>query len=116
VFLLVLVYTILVVAEFDKIEKAESFLSRFLGLMGRRSFGDSNGVLLKNTNSIHTFFVFFPIDVVFLSPDMKVLKLIEGLSPFWISPFVWQAKHTLELPAGTIKKKGLEIDDKVHLL
>ena|SRR3989344_5360538 len=100
----------------EKIERADSLISRFLGLMGRKGFGKSKGLLLSNTNSIHTFFVFFPIDVVYLDKELRVLKLVENLRPFWVSPIVWKAASVLELPIGTISSKSLKIDDQINLL
>ena len=100
----------------EKIERADSLISKFLGLMGRRGFGKSEGLILSKTNSIHTFFVFFPIDVVFLDREMRVLKLVENMRPFWVSPIIWQAAYVLELPIGTISSKPIRVDDQVNLL
>lgn len=100
---------------FNNIIIAESLIQRSLGVIGRKSFGNSNGMLIKNTNSIHTFFVFFPLDLVFLSGDMEILHLTEGLKPFSISPIIWKAKHVLELPAGTIKKNNLKLGERISI-
>jgi uncharacterized membrane protein (UPF0127 family) len=98
-----------------EIEIADSFVRRGLGLIGRSGFGKHNGLLLKNTGAIHTFFVRFPIDVVFLDKDSKILKIVENLKPFCFSPIVWKAKHTLELPQGSIKKHSLKVGSHVDL-
>ncbi len=100
----------------EAIEKAENLISKFLGLMGRKGFGQSSGLWLRDTNSIHTFFVFFPIDVVFLDSEMKVLRTVEDMRPFRVSPIVWKAKSVLELPTETIRSKGIKIDDQIKLL
>jgi len=104
------------VKKLSKIEVADSPLSRGLGLIGRADFRAYNGMLLKNANAIHTFFVRFPIDVVFLDRDFKVVKTVENLKPFRFSPIVWKAKHTLELPVGSIKKHFLHLGDKINLV
>jgi len=111
-----MVYTEDMQKTLEGVERAENLAAKFIGLMGKKNFGNSKGLLLSNTNSIHTFFVFFPIDVVFLDKDFKVVRLVESLAPFRISPIVWKASHTLELPTGTIAKKALKIDDKIQLL
>jgi len=103
------------VVKISRIEIANYFLSRGLGLIGRASFGNYNGMLLKNTNSIHTFFVRFPIDVAFLDKDLKVLKTVEKLKPFRFSPIVWKARHTLELPEGAIQKYSLEAGVRIEI-
>jgi uncharacterized membrane protein (UPF0127 family) len=97
------------------VEIANSFVSRGLGLIGRKDFGDRNGLLLKNTGAIHTFFVRFPIDVAFLDKDFKVLKIVENLKSFRLSPIVWKAKHTLELPQGSIKQHSLKVGSQIDI-
>ena len=103
------------VKKLDKIKTADSALSKGLGLIGWKDFHGYEGILLKNANAIHTFFVRFPIDVVFLDRDFKVVKTVENLKPFRFSPIVWKAKHTLELPEGSIKKYLLKAGDQVSL-
>ena len=103
------------IKKISKVEIAGSPLSRGLGLIGRKDFRSYNGMLLKNANAIHTFFVRFPIDVVFLDSNFKVLKTVENLCPFRFSPFVWKAKHTLELPQNSIKNHSLKVGDKIDL-
>lgn len=98
------------------IEIADDLLSRGLGLIGRRDWGKYEGMLIKSTNAIHTFFVLFSIDVVFLDEDFKIVRVTENLRPFWFSPIVWRAKHVLELPVGTVRKKTLAISEKINLI
>ncbi len=81
-----------------------------------KDFGKLNGLLLTTTNAIHTFFVFLPLDLVFLDENYKVVRLVQNLKPFKISPVVWQAKHTLELPSGSIEKYSLKVGDQLDLV
>ncbi len=101
--------------KLENVEIADNIVATSIGLIGRKSFGDKNGLLIKNANGIHTFGVFFPIDVVFLDKTFKILKLVENLKPFRFSPIVWRAKHVLELPAGAIKNLDLSVDDTIDL-
>ena len=103
------------VIRLDKIEIVDKFVGKILGLMGRKDFRGYNGMLLTNANSIHTFFVKFPIDVLFLDKNYKVVKTVENLRPFWFSPIVFRAKHTLEIPKGSIKKQSLEEGDEIKI-
>ena len=103
------------IKKISAIKIADSPISKGLGLIGRKGFREYNGMLLKNANAIHTFFVRFPIDVVFLDRDFKVLKIVEKLSPFRFSPIVWKAKHILELPQNSIKSHSLKVGDKLAL-
>ena len=86
-----------------KIQKADTFMSRLLGLMPRNSLPSEEGLLLDPCNSIHMFFMKFPIDAVFLDKENKVVLLLENFKPWRISPFVKNAKTVLELPAGRCK-------------
>lgn len=97
------------------IKIAKSLFSRSVGVIGWKDFGDKNGLLLTNTSSIHTFFVRFPLEVVFLNKEMEIIKIVENLRPFSFSPIVWKAKHVLEMPTGSISKYALKNGDKINL-
>lgn len=95
------------------IEVAESIISKSIGLIGRKEWGKSKGMLIPDSNAIHTFFVKFTIDIVFLSREFEVVKIKENLKPFRFSPIAWGAKHTLELPKGSVKNNNIQIGDKI---
>ena len=101
--------------KLENIEVANTLLAKGVGLIGRKQFG-SEGLLLKNTNSIHTYGVRFPIDVVYLNEDFTVNKIVENLKPLHVSPIVWGNAHILELPHGAVKKHSLEVGDKIDLI
>lgn len=94
---------------------AHTLWDKGLGVIGWKDFGKYEGLLLPNSNAIHTFFVRFSIDVAFLDKDYKIVQIVEGLRPWSFSPIVWHAKHTLELPLGGIKKHKLAVGDTVNL-
>jgi uncharacterized membrane protein (UPF0127 family) len=83
----------------DQVEAAETFLQRLMGLIGKKSLAKGQGLLLMNCSSVHCFFMRFPIDVVYLDKDMKVL-CVETIRPWHIGSFIKKTKHILELPAG----------------
>lgn len=97
------------------IEIARSLLKKGVGLMGRKNFGTKQGLLLTETTAVHTFFVRFPIDLAFLDKNLQVVKIVENLKPWSISPLAWKARHVLELPAGTIAKNSLEVGDTLKV-
>ena len=84
-----------------RIELADSFFRRFLGLMGRRELLPGPGLLIAPCRSIHMCFMRFAIDAVYIDQKGKVLKVVLGLRP-WIGvsccPRAW---GILELPSGT---------------
>lgn len=101
--------------KFEKIKTAKSLWDKGLGVIGWKDFRGYNGVLLPETTAVHTFFVRMPLDIVFLDADFKIIKIVEDLKPWSFSPIVWQAKHTLELPKGSVQKHKLELGTKVQL-
>ncbi len=83
-----------------RVEKAEDYASRSRGLLGRDSLAREEGLWIVPCPMIHTFFMRFAIDVLFLDRGLKVLRVIENLRPWRLSPWVWGADSVLELPAG----------------
>jgi len=73
------------------------------------------GLLLKPCNSIHSCFMKFDFDVVFINNNLKIVHIIEKMCPFEISPVIQQAQMALELPAGTISRTGTEIGDLLFI-
>ena len=67
------------------------------------------------SKGIHTIGMKFPIDVVFLSRDNVVLRLISGMVPNRISGVQLRAYSVLELPNGTIKKSQTEVGDRLEI-
>jgi len=91
--------------------RAETFLTRSIGLLGRRRLEAGEGLLIRGCSSIHTFFMFFNIDVVFLSRENRVTKIVKGLPPFRIALGPWKTYSVLELPTGTIAESQTEVGD-----
>lgn len=100
-----------IISERAKI--ATEFISKFRGLMFKREIEKNGGLILVNTNSIHTFFMYFPIDVLFLNSDFLVIKKIENLKPNRITSPFNKAKFVVELKTGKIKKTNTEVGDKI---
>ena len=65
------------------IEIAESFLSRFCGLMLRKNLPEGRGLLLAPCNSVHMGFMRFAIDVIYLDENFCIKKIVRNLRP-WI--------------------------------
>ena len=92
---------------------ADTFMSRFLGLIPRKTMGEEEGLLLDPCSSIHMFFMSFSIDAVFLDKDFKVLRIFENLKPWRITPFIKNAESVLELPAGRCKGR-VSVGDRLE--
>ena len=83
------------------------------GLMGKEK---AYPIYFKTRFGIHTFFLKFSIDVVILDNEKGVVKLVEHLSPnkflFWNLKY----NHVVELPEGSIKRKGIVLGEKINLV
>ena len=79
---------------------ADSPTTRMRGLLGRHDLAEDEGMFFTRTGSIHTFFMRFPIDVVFCDRDLRVLEVVRELRP-WRIASRRGAKVVVELPAGT---------------
>ncbi|MBI4492958.1 MAG: DUF192 domain-containing protein [Chloroflexi bacterium] len=95
---------------------ARNLWTRTLGLMGRAGLPPGGGLVLDPGGSIHTCFMRFPLDVVFLDRRGKVLRVIERMPPWRVSPIVWGTRYVLELPPGTIAATGTVAGDTVELV
>jgi uncharacterized membrane protein (UPF0127 family) len=81
---------------------ADTFFTRLKGLLGKNELPHGEGLWIKPCNSVHTFGMKFPIDVVFLDKDNRVVGLVNTLRPNRISRLYSGASSVIELPAGTI--------------
>jgi uncharacterized membrane protein (UPF0127 family) len=82
------------------------------GLLGRKELAVGGGLLIRPTWSIHTWFMRFPIDVVFLDRDLTVLKLKEHMAP-WRATAHRGAHSALELSAGHAHRVDLDVGDRL---
>ncbi len=90
---------------------ADSFWSRGKGLIGRGGALEDHGLVICPCNAIHTCFLSFPIDVLYLDRQSRVLRILPALQPWRIGPIVWRGKTVIELPAGTAAQTGTMIGD-----
>jgi uncharacterized protein len=90
---------------------ARDLLSRSVGLLNRAELSDDEALLIYPCNSIHTFFMKFPIDVAFLDKNHKVVKIVENIQPWRLQSCHFIAKSTLEMTNGSMSRKGLKIGD-----
>jgi uncharacterized protein len=89
--------------------------TRMRGLLGRSSLPSGQGILLRPASSVHTFFMRFPIDVVFLDGDLSVVEIAADLRP-WRGAGKRGARAVLELPAGECARRSLAVGDQIRFL
>lgn len=88
---------------------------RLRGLLGTKTLETGEGLLLRPCQSVHTFFMAFPIDVVFVDRYFRIVELHRAMPPFRLSRFVRRARFVIELPAGTIERVGAEVGDLIAI-
>lgn len=84
-----------------------------VGLLGKNSIPPGYGLLISPCNQIHTFFMKFTIDVVFLDRTNRIVKLCPQFKPWRITPLIWRAKTVLEMNAGGAE--GLQVGDQLQI-
>lgn len=85
---------------------ADSMLPRMRGLLGRSALAHDEGILLRPASSVHTWFMRFAIDVVFVDRELRVLRVVPNLRP-WRFAARFGARATIELAAGEAERRGV---------
>jgi uncharacterized membrane protein (UPF0127 family) len=99
----------------DQVTIAGTMVSRMIGLLGKSSLSANEMLWIKNCNSIHTFFMKFPIDCVFLNKNMIVCDLRSNVVPWRIIAPVFSARTVIEMPAGQIQALNIQVGDQLHV-
>jgi uncharacterized membrane protein (UPF0127 family) len=93
---------------------ADDFFARLKGLLGTRSLADGEGLVIRPCDSIHTFGMKYPIDVVFAADGGRILKMIVCLGPGRMA-VCRGSRYVVELPAGTLVRTGTMAGDQLRL-
>jgi len=99
----------------DRVEVAETSSARGKGLLGREGLDAGAGLWIKPCSGVHMFGMKFPIDVVGLNGDRKVVKLWPHLKPWRMTPISLRLRSVLELPAGRIAVCNIELGDQLRI-
>ena len=92
---------------------AKNIFTRAIGLLNRSSLNKDEALIIMPCNSIHTFFMRFPIDVIFVDRNNKVIKALSSVKPFRLSGIYLSSSFVIELPAGTLQNIPTAIGDLV---
>ena len=90
----------------SEVQMAASFLDRLQGLLGKAELSDQQGLLLTACGSVHTVGMCFPIDVIFLDADLRILARHPDVSA-WRMKSCRGARTTLEVAAGGVERHGV---------
>ncbi len=104
------------VALADRLSVADGHWSRFCGLMGLNAsqFVAGQGLWILPCHGVHSFFMHFAIDVVYLDRDRRVIHL-AALRPWRFAPVRRRAVSVVELPEGTIDSSGTQLGDIIDI-
>ena len=99
----------------DRCTVADRPLARLRGLLGRRELPAGEGLLLRPTPSIHTWFMRFPIDAVFLTKELEVVAVCREM-PAWRMAARRGARAVLELSSGEARRRGITAGSRLRLV
>jgi uncharacterized protein len=99
-----------------RVVEARTPLSRMRGLLGRSGLADGEALLLAPCTSVHTFFMGFPIDVLFLARDGRAVRAVSSLLPWRATRLYPSAACAIELPAGALARSGTREGDTLDLV
>ena len=94
---------------------AGNMLERIKGLLGKKEFLPGEALILEPCNSVHTFFMRFPIDLLFVDRNYRIVKSLPGFAPNKVSWIYWKSRLVIELPSGTLKQAQTLDSDQLQL-
>lgn len=98
-----------------QLEIARSFRARGKGLLGRKFMPSDAALWIHQCNSIHTFFMRFSIDCIFVDKNLKVRAIYENVRPWRLIFPVWRAHSVFELSAGSLKNMKVKVEDQLYV-
>ena len=96
------------------VELAVTRAERRRGLLGKEGLDASAGLMISPCWAIHTTFMRFPIDVVFLDRGGRAVRIVRDLAP-WRIAIAPRAQAVVELPAGRLRTRDVRIGDELYL-
>jgi uncharacterized membrane protein (UPF0127 family) len=99
----------------ERAELANTPSKRIKGLLGRTGLGQGQGMIIAPCSSIHTLFMKFAIDVIFLDRGMSVVGLAHSLPKNRLFGALLKGRQVIELPPGILKSTCTELGDKISL-
>lgn len=100
----------------ERVVLANTFLSRLRGLIGRRRLAPAEALWLRPCNGVHTWWMHYAIDVIFLDRELRIVKLVENMRPFRLTAPHRAARSVLEMSAHTISQARLNVGDHLEIV
>jgi uncharacterized membrane protein (UPF0127 family) len=99
----------------DNARRTEGFFARGRGLMFTTSLPEGAGLIIEPCNSVHMFFMRYPLDVIFIDKSGQVLFMYADIKPWRVGRVVRGARTAIELPAGSINRSQTAVGDILTL-
>jgi len=99
----------------DHLRVADGRWSRLRGLLGTRSLAPGAGLWLRPSRQVHLLGMRYAVDLAFLDDERRVVRTVERLRPWRVSPHVEEATSVIELPAGTLARTRLRAGDRLAI-
>lgn len=96
----------------EEVMFAANAFERMRGLLGRPKLQPNQAMLIKPCSSVHTVGMSYPLDLVFLSRDFKVKKIVTGLVPLRMA-FCFGSNMVIEMHAGSLSKLNLQLESQL---
>jgi len=94
---------------------AQTALKRLKGLLGQSSLAAGKALVIRPCNSVHTFFMRFSIDLLFVDKNNRVVKACKEIRPFRLTPVYFQSAFCIELPAGVVNSSNTQESDQLSI-
>ena len=98
----------------NQVLQAKSFKQRAIGLLGKSELDPQTALWIHRCRDIHTFFMKFPIDVIFVDDELRVTGISSNIKP-WRFAFNLKANSVFEMSAGSVKEDLVQIGDQLHV-
>ncbi len=101
----------------SEVELVDTEWTRIKGLLGRRAvdFASGKGLWIVPSQGVHTLGMSFPIDVVYLDSEYRIVHVCHAMAPFRIAALKLKARSVIELPAGTLAQTETSIGDVLEI-
>ncbi len=100
----------------DEAKMANNFFTRLVGLLNRRSLNKGEALILTPSNSIHSLFMRFSIDVIFLDKAGKVIGVLPSFKPFRLSRIYFNSHSVIELSENTLQLTQTQPGDIIQII
>lgn len=100
----------------NKIRISDTYIKRLIGLLSTKNLSSDCALHLKPCGGIHTFFMRYSIDVLYLDSECRIIAFEENLKPWSMGKIHKETKSVIELSSGIISKTHLKIRNRLEII